>query len=216
MVALALRHSPQPGWPVVLADGPVVLRPYRRGDAHAWSRVRIANQQWLAPWEPPAPGNWHEANSPEAYRLFHREQQRAVRQGTAMPFAITLRDGDERYVGHISLAGITRRAFASGNVGYWIDSQFAGRGIVPTALALVTDHAFGGAGLHRVEVNVRPENGASRRVVEKLGFRREGYHLRFMFIDGAWRDHIGYALTAEDVAADGGLLARWHRLRGDL
>ena len=49
-------------------------------------------------------------------------------------------------------------------------------------------------------------------MVEKLGFREEAYHPRYMHIDGAWRDHIGYALTSEDVAAEGGLLARWHRL----
>jgi ribosomal-protein-alanine N-acetyltransferase len=85
--------------------------------------------------------------------------------------------------------------------------------VIPTALALAVDHAFGPGGLHRLEVNIRPENKPSRRVVEKLGFREEAYHPRYMHIDGAWRDHIGYALTSEEVAADGGLLARWHRLR---
>ena len=84
---------------------------------------------------------------------------------------------------------------------------------MPTALALAVDHAFTAGGLHRIEVNIRPENTAIRRVVEKLGFREEAYHPRYLHIDGAWRDHIGYALTIEDVAAEGGLLARWHRLR---
>jgi ribosomal-protein-alanine N-acetyltransferase len=97
--------------------------------------------------------------------------------------------------------------------GYWIDSRAAGRGIMPTALALITDHAFHAGRLHRVEVNIRPENKASRRVVEKLGFREEGYHPHYMYIDGAWRDHIGYAMTWEDVAREGGLLARWRRVR---
>jgi ribosomal-protein-alanine N-acetyltransferase len=79
-------------------------------------------------------------------------------------------------------------------------------------MALAVDHAFA-SGLHRIEVNIRPENKASRRVVEKLGFREEAYHPRYLHIDGAWRDHVGYALTTEDVSADGGLLARWHRTR---
>ena|SRR5690606_33656851 len=210
---MVLAQQTQPGWPVVLADGPVTLRPYRRSDAEAWSAVRLANEAWLAPWEPSPLGSWAEVNSPAAFRWFYRDQRRAAREGTAMPFAITFGD-EERYVGHISLGNITRWAFASAYVGYWVDSAVAGRGIMPTALALVVDHAFGPAGLHRVEVNIRPENRASRRVVEKLGFREEAYHLRYMFIDGAWRDHIGYALTSEDVAAEGGLLARWHRLQG--
>jgi ribosomal-protein-alanine N-acetyltransferase len=197
----------QPGWPAVLTDGPVLLRPYRRRDAAAWSAVRCANQAWLAPWEPTAAGPWAELNSPTAYRLFYRDLKRAARDGTAMPFAIV---HDGRYAGHIGLGNISRRAFGSAYAGYWVDQTVAGRGIMPTAVALVIDHAFGPGGLHRIEVNVRPENRASRRVVEKLGFREEAYHPRYMFIDGAWRDHIGYALTSEDVAAEGGLLARWH------
>ena len=209
---MVLTQQTQPGWPVVLADGPVTLRPYRRNDAEAWSAVRLANESWLAPWEPSPLGPWAEVNSPAAYRSFYREARRAAREGHAMPFAIVLRD-ENRYVGHIILGNITRRAFGSAYVGYWVDSAVAGRGIMPTALALVVDHAFGPAGLHRVEVNIRPENRASRRVVEKLGFREEAYHLRYMFIDGAWRDHIGYALTSEDVAAEGGLVARWHRFQ---
>lgn len=206
----------QTGWPVVLTDGPIRLRPYRRGDAAQWSVVRRANQAWLAPWEPTSPGPWADANSVAAYKIFFRDMRRTAREGSAMPFAITLREGGgggDRYVGHISLGSISRRAFGSAYVGYWVDSAVAGRGIMPTALALVVDHAFGPGGLHRIEVNVRPENRPSRRVVEKLGFREEAYHPRYMFIDGAWRDHVGYALTAEDVAAEGGLLARWHRVQ---
>jgi len=131
-----------------------------------------------------------------------------------MPFAIWLYEGrSARMVGQLTIGNIVRRAFCSGHAGYWIDAAAAGRGVMPTALALATDHAFTQGGLHRMEVNIRPENMPSRRVVEKLGFREEALHVRYLHIDGAWRDHVGYALTSEEVAADGGLLARWHRLR---
>lgn len=199
-----------PGWPVVLADGPILLRPYRRRDAPVWSEVRRANQRWLAPWESTPPGPWHELNSPSAFRWIFREQRRAARAGEGMPFAICL---SGVLVGHLNLGNIVRRAFCSAYAGYWVDARVAGRGVMPTALALAVDHAFGPGGLHRIEVNIRPENKASRRVVEKLGFREEAYHPRYMHIDGEWRDHIGYALTSEDVAAEGGLLARWHRVQ---
>jgi ribosomal-protein-alanine N-acetyltransferase len=204
-----------PGWPAVLVDGRVVLRPYRRGDARAWSEVRCANQAWLAPWESAPPGPWNELNSTRAYLYVYRDMKKSIRAGESMPFAVCLRDdnGVERFVGHINLGSIVRRAFSSTYIGYWVDSRVAGRGVIPTALALVVDHAFGPGGLHRVEINIRPENAASRRVVEKLGFREEAYHPRYMHIDGAWRDHIGYAMTSEEVAAEGGLLARWRRLR---
>jgi [ribosomal protein S5]-alanine N-acetyltransferase len=204
----------QPGWPAVLIDGPVLLRPYRRGDARAWSEARQTNRDWLAKWEPTPQGQWNDLNSVAAFRLVHADLRRAARQGTTLPFAICVAVGsDEHLIGQLTVSNIVRRAFCSGNAGYWIDSRFAGRGIMPTALALVVDHAFLFGGLHRVEVNIRPENMPSRRVVEKLGFRQEALHEKYLHIDGQWRDHIGYALTAEDVAAEGGLLARWHRTR---
>ncbi|HEX2772830.1 MAG TPA: GNAT family protein [Micromonosporaceae bacterium] len=204
-----------PGWPASLRDGPVLLRPYRRSDAATWSRLRIANQDWLERWESSPRGRWEELNSPAAYRYLYRDQTRSARRGESMPFAICIDDeyGTGRMVGHINLGNIVRRAFCSTYAGYWVDSRVAGRGIMPTALALAVDHAFGPGGLHRVEVNIRPENRASRRVVDKLGFREEAYHARYLYIDGAWRDHVGYAMTAEEVGAEGGLLARWHRIR---
>ena len=203
-----------PGWPAVLRDGPVILRPYRGGDARAWSHLRLANEQWLAKWEPTSGLDWVDANSAASYRVLYRELKRSARQGTSMPFAIWYDDGRAgRMVGQISLANIVRRAFCSAYAGYWVDSRAAGRGIMPTSLALAVDHAFRYGGLHRVEVNIRPENAPSRRVVEKLGFREEALHRRYLYIDGGWRDHIGYALTVEDVQTEGGLLSRWHRLR---
>jgi ribosomal-protein-alanine N-acetyltransferase len=197
-----------------------MLRPYRRSDAAAWSTSRRVNEDWLAPWEPTPPrGSWFELNSPAAFRNVYRELRRVARAGSAMPFAVVVSvsrasRSSPVLAGQVTIGNIVRRAFCSGYAGYWIDSRYAGRGVIPVALALAVDHAFSQGGLHRIEVNIRPENTASRRVVEKLGFREESYHARYLHIDGAWRDHIGYALTTEDVAAEGGLLARWHRLRG--
>jgi ribosomal-protein-alanine N-acetyltransferase len=200
----------QPGWPAVLTDGPVLLRPYKRSDAKAWSATRRANETWLAQWEPTPYGSWRDLNSPAAFRSVYSDLRRGARNGTAMPFAVCFEDV---LVGQLTLGNIVRRAFCSGYAGYWVDARVAGRGIIPTALALAVDHAFASGGLHRIEVNIRPENVPSRRVVEKLGFRQEAYHERYLHIDGDWRDHIGYAMTAEDVFAEGGLLARWRRLR---
>jgi ribosomal-protein-alanine N-acetyltransferase len=104
-----------------------------------------------------------------------------------------------RLVGQINVSNVSHGVLRSCTVGYWIDSVVAGRGIMPTALAMVIDHCFGAIGLHRVEVDIRPENAASLRVVEKLGLRREGYYERFLDIDGAWRDHLAFAVTVEEL-----------------
>jgi ribosomal-protein-alanine N-acetyltransferase len=80
---------------------------------------------------------------------------------------------------------------------------------MPLALAAACDHAFIALGLHRVEVNIRPENSASLRVVEKLGFRDEGMRLRYLHIAGEWRDHRSFALTTEDLGHSS-LVERWN------
>ncbi len=76
---------------------------------------------------------------------------------------------------------------------------------------MAVDHCFFAVGLHRIEVNIRPENQASLRVVRKLGFREEGVRERYLHIDGAWRDHLSFALTTDEVP--GGLLRRWRASR---
>ncbi len=92
-------------------------------------------------------------------------------------------------------------------LGYWVDKSRAGHGIAPTAVAMATDHCFRTLGLHRMEINIRPENGPSLRVVEKLGFRDEGYRQRYLHINGEWADHRSFALTSEEVPQ--GLLQSW-------
>jgi ribosomal-protein-alanine N-acetyltransferase len=188
--------SSAPGWPAVLSAGPVLLRPPRRRDARSWSGVRIRNEQWLRPWEPSSPLSWTERNSPSAWRPLRSALCRAARAGTMLPFVVVY---GGRLAGQVNVSNIVQGVLRSCTIGYWVDGELAGRGITPTAVALAIDHCFGRAGLHRVEIDIRPENAASLRVVEKLGLRREGYYERFLDIDGAWRDHVAFAVTVEEL-----------------
>jgi [ribosomal protein S5]-alanine N-acetyltransferase len=194
------------GWPVRLQDGDVGLRPLRQRDAGRWRELRAANRDWLVQWEatPPEPGT-----PGLSFRQLVRTLSSEARAGRALPFAVTL---DGEMVGQLSVTGIGWGSLRSGHIGYWVGREVAGRGITPTAVALATDHCLWTMGLHRVEVNIRPENAASLRVVEKLGFRDEGLRERYLHIDGAWRDHLSFALTTEDLASES-LLDRWHRVR---
>jgi ribosomal-protein-alanine N-acetyltransferase len=128
--------------------------------------------------------------------------------GRMLPFVVTYQG---RLVGQLTVGGITWGSMCSANIGYWVDETVAGRGIIPTAVAMATDYCFGVMGLHRIEVCIRPENLPSRRVVEKLGFREEGLRPRYLHIDGDWRDHTVYALTAEEMRD--GMLRRWRASR---
>lgn len=183
------------------------MRPLRLRDASAWSEVRVRNQAWLEPWEgapeSQPPLSWQDRHSTAVFGSLLRTQRREAKAGRSFPFVVTY---DGRLVGQVTVNGVVRGAFDSGAIGYWVDGRVAGRGVVPTAVALVVDHVFDVARLHRVEANVRPDNAASLRVVDKLGFRREGLHERYLFIDGAWRDHVTFALVRDDVPE--GLLRR--------
>ena len=195
------------GWPAVLVDGPVVVRPLRLRDGPAWVALRTRNAEWLRPWEatpPEGPRDLFAASLPTFVAMVRRLRHEA-RSGHGFPFGVDL---DGELVGQVNVAGVVRGSLRSASLGYWLDERVAGRGVMPTAVALVTDHCFRRVGLHRVEVNIRPENVASRRVVEKLGFREEGLRRGYLHIAGDWRDHLSYALLREEVP--NGVVARWH------
>jgi [ribosomal protein S5]-alanine N-acetyltransferase len=200
------------GWPVTLTEPtllgvPVGLRPIRVKDATAWRDGRVRNATWLRPWEPTNPETPLYRTTLGPYVAMARTMRREARQGITLPWVVTYGD---KFAGQLTVGGIVWGSSRSAQVGYWIDEAYAGQGVTPTVLAMAVDHCFFAVGLHRVEATIRPENQASRRVVEKLGFREEGLRRRSLHIDGAWRDHLCYALTVEDV--HGGLLARWRSI----
>jgi ribosomal-protein-alanine N-acetyltransferase len=191
---------------VVLEDGDVRLRPLRRRDAKTWLALRAVNATWLEPWEASSPTPVE--GPPPSFGEFVRMLSAQARRGTALPFAV---DHANRLVGQLTVSSIAFGSLRSASIGYWVSQHVAGRGVIPTAVALATDHCFQGLGLHRVEVNIRPQNAPSLRVAEKLGFRDEGLRERYLHIAGEWCDHRTFALTTEDVPD--GLLARWHTSR---
>ena len=189
------------GWPVRLNYQQIGIRPLVRSDAVKIEAVRARNLDWLTPWDATVPdGAGRPISSHAALIAF---QRRKAREGLMMPFAVTW---DRALVGQLTVNTITRGSAQSASIGYWISQTHAGRGITPIAVALVADHLLTKAGLHRVEISIRPENVASLRVVEKLGFEEIGLARRFLHIDGDWRDHRIFQVLAEDVPD--GLLAR--------
>jgi len=197
-----------PGWPARLCLGGVELRPPRLRDGPAWVEVRARNQDWLEPWEAVAPAAatvpWRERQTLGSWAAAVRALRRQGRAGEAVSFLV-LADGAP--AGQLTVGGMVRAAVQGGSLGYWVDRRVAGRGVGTVAVALAVDHCLTVVGLHRVEAAVRPENTPSRRLLRRLGFREEGLAERSLWVDGAWRDHLAYALTAEELPP-GGLVTR--------
>lgn len=163
--------------------------------------MRARNDAWLRPWEATLPPG-HEA-MPRTFRGMVRELRAQARQGRCLPLALTV---DGVFAGQVTVSNIVGGSARFASMGYWIDERYAGRGYMPLAVAMATDHCWTALGLHRVEIAIRPENAASLRVVHKLGFVDVGYAQRYLHIDGDWRDHRLFALNVEDVP--GGLVRR--------
>ena len=201
-----------PGWPAHLGPvpsplGPVELRPLRSADGADWRSLRLHDEAAIRPWDPSSHLPWPARHTRAAW-LDHRAMLRqAARLGTALPFAVTV---GGHFAGQVTIGGIQRFPLHSGWIGYWIGSAYAGRGIATTAVALAVGHAFTDARLHRVEATVSPANPASQRVLAHLGFRQEGLLSRYLDIDGGWRDHQLWAMTAEEApGGSAGLLGGW-------
>ncbi|MEX2441774.1 MAG: GNAT family protein [Pontimonas sp.] len=181
----------------------VTLRGVRLRDSRVMEKLLSTNRVWLEQWEATHP-------IVPAFALDQREAIRSLlqqaRKGQGLPFVLEVAG---EMVGQLNVSQITYGSLSSAGLGYWIVQSQAGRGITPTAVALATDHLFFDKALHRMEICIRPENVASLRVVEKLGFRFEGFRRRYIHINRQWRDHLCYALTVEEVPR--GVLERYEK-----
>ena len=183
-----------------LTEGRVSIRGIKARDAKKLEEELMRNRSWLRQWEATAPQSFVSFDTKAGIKnlLAH------ARVGSGLPFAI---EYDGELVGQLNVSGIVYGSLSSAQLGYWVAERVAGKGVTPTAVALATDYCLQNLGLHRMEICIRPENAASLRIVEKLGFRYEGLRRRYIHINGDWRDHFAYALTQEEVPS--GVLNRW-------
>jgi ribosomal-protein-alanine N-acetyltransferase len=155
----------------------------------------VRNRDYLSEFEPPRPESHYTLEGQARLVEIDRERWDAAAR---YAFGIFLSSGE--VIGRVALDNVVMGAWHNATIGYFVDGAATGRGFATQAVALACRFAFEDAGLHRVQGAVMPNNKASARVLEKVGFRHEGLAQRYLFIDGAWRDHDIYALTAEDWA----------------
>lgn len=150
------------------------------------------NRAHFARWDPPMPEDFLSLVG-QARRI--EQSVSDFRLGTSFRYWLVLRDAERRaIIGHANFSQVARGAFQSAMLGYSVDHEHEGRGLMFEALTAALDEMFSErCRLHRVQANVRPENQRSIALLERLHFEREGYAKRYLFIDGAWRDHLNFA-----------------------
>ncbi|MGW4564193.1 GNAT family N-acetyltransferase [Streptomyces sp. NPDC004561] len=174
-----------------LAEGPRVgIRHFTPEDGPEFVARARESKDLHRPWLFPP-------DSDEAYAAY---AGRLIDDPTKAGFLVCEKDNGD-LAGFININNIVRGGFQCGALGYGAFAHAAGRGLMREGLDLVIGYAFGPLGLHRLEINAQPENAASAALARGAGFRLEGFSPDMIYIDGAWRDHERWALTAEMRAA---------------
>jgi [ribosomal protein S5]-alanine N-acetyltransferase len=180
--------------PAIVGEG-VTLRAPQNADYSEWAALREASRDFLTPWEPTWPAD---DLTRAAFRRRIRRYSEDQRSDLAYPFFI-FRKSDQVLVGGLTLANIRRGCAQAGSLGYWMGAPYARHGHMTAAVTALIPFGFGTLRLHRIEAACIPANAASIRLLEKTGFRREGFARQYLCIDGVWQDHLLYARLKDDA-----------------
>lgn len=189
---MALMRRESEGSRRVDGDG-VYLRAPEPRDYQEWADVREASRAFLTPWEP----TWsNDENSRAAFRLRLRRYVEDARDDKSYAFFL-FRDADDALLGGLTLSNVRRGVAYTASLGYWTGQMYASKGYMTAGVRAIVRGGFADLGLHRLEAACQPENAASRRVLEKAGFTQEGLARAYLKINGAWRDHLLFAVVNE-------------------
>lgn len=179
--------------PLIRTDR-VMLRTPQMADYPAWAELRSGSKEFLAPWEP----LWLPDELTRAsYRRRVRHYLRDLREDVGYALFVFTADG-EQLLGGVTLCNVRRGVTQACTLGYWIGEPHARKGYMTAAVRAVIPFVFDSLELHRLEAACLPHNLASKRLLERTGFRREGFARRYLRINGAWQDHLLYALLDTD------------------
>ncbi len=167
----------------------LTLRAPTHADFTPWMSLRLSSVDFLKPWEP----TWsHDHLSRRGFTNRVYWANRSIAAGTALPLFLIRRE-DQVLLGAVTLDNIRRGPAQTGTLGYWIGQPFARQGYMAEAIAALRHHSFAHLDLSRLEAACLPENVASRRLLERSGFKHEGVAQSYLQINGRWRTHVLYA-----------------------
>ena len=172
----------------------VFLRPPKRRDALKWQKLRMSSKSFLVPWEP----SWDASScTRRAYLRYFKNSNYLANMDRAYSFLIFKSD-DNTLLGGINIGNVRRGVSQSASLGYWIGEKYSRNGYMKEALKLLIPSLFVDLRLNRIEAATLQENIASKNLLKKIGFKKEGVLRKYLKINGTWRDHILYGLLEND------------------
>ena len=172
----------------------VFLRPPKRRDALKWQKLRMSSKSFLVPWEP----SWDASScTRRAYLRYFKNSNYLANIDRAYSFLIFKTD-DKTLLGGINIGNVRRGVSQSASLGYWIGEKHSRNGYMKEALKLLIPSLFVDLRLNRIEAATLEENIASKNLLKKIGFKKEGVLRKYLKINGTWRDHILYGLLEND------------------
>ena len=179
------------------------FRPLGIDDAAALAAAYERNHDHLARWESTRSGDFYTV---EGQRSAIEQRLRQVEQGLFESWLLWHEPPDAvdgpHVAGSANLQNIVRGSMQGGTVGYWIDVDHLRRGLATAALEHLIERGRT-LGLHRLEGGTRIENEPSQAVLRRCGFEQYGVVPQFLYLDGAWRDHVLFNLVLHDGPPDG-------------
>ena len=194
---ILMKSATNPSFDPFLVNDPIYLRRAVASDHGAWAALREESRAHLVAWEQ----DWApDEITSSSFRRRLRYYERQARKGAGLPLFIFQR-ANKTLIGGVTLNNIRYGAAQSATLGYWVGRPHIRRGFGAMAVNAMLHHAFDAIGLHRIEAACQSKNTASRRLLLKLGFVLEGTARDYLKINGAWRDHDLYAITARDFGS---------------
>lgn len=200
----ARGHTARRTWGVRLGPQPVlgheiVLRSPRVADAGQWREVRTRERERIEPWWASSPLTWEQRHADATWIGDVLQARREARVGRALPLVVEI---DGRLAGQCNLEWIAPHT-RTAEMGIWMDSRWARKGLSPVAAAMMVDHAINGLSLHRLVAPIAEGNAAAAAGARKLGMRFEGTMSGFLDVGGVRRDHQLWALTPDCLPPKG-------------
>jgi [ribosomal protein S5]-alanine N-acetyltransferase len=174
------------------------VRIIREGEVAKLVRFRLRNRDRFQLWEVTRGADFFRESAQIALPA---KERRAARNGESFSFRVMLKNDDREFIGNVSLRNVLPFPVHAATLGYALDGEYEGKGVMGEAVRAVIDFGFQRLNLRRIEACCMPANVRSAALLERVGFEREGLLRSSYFVNERWEDHLIWSRINENWTA---------------